>query len=320
MKLPVQKIARLLLAAATAFAPVAGAQERDLLIGTTAATSSHYGYFVAVSQLINAQVANVRAAVVETGATIDNLRRLSRKQIDIGLVTTNAVYQAENGKGKFEGAPVKTRLLWVYAVAPQNVVVRGDSGIKAIAELGGKPFNPGIRGSSTEATSEAVFAALGVVPDYVRGSTGDIVASIKDNRLAGYVKSGAGKSLDASTRDIATAADIAILGLSEKQAKTIADALPDLSIVGQPGNKDLGIAPYTTWAFAVAATASPDLDEETAYQIVKAIAEDETVQASAMASLKGFDIAKATAELATIPLHPGAAKYLREKGFAVGGN
>ena len=304
-----------LLALVAALAHPAAA--RDLLIGTTAATSSHYGYFAAVSQLINEHVAGVDSTIVETGATVDNLRRLKAGQIDIGLVTTNAVYEAENGLGKFEGAPVKTRLLWVYTVAPQNVVVRRDSQVTALAELAGREFNPGIRGSSTESTSEKVFAALGIAPDYVRGSTGDIVNGIKDNRLIGYVKSGAGSALDASTRDLATATDINVLGLSPDQAQIIAEALPDLSVVLQPGSDALGIPPYQTWAFAVAATAAPDLDEETAYQIVKAIAEDQEYQASAMASLKGFDIAEATASLATIPLHPGAARYLKERGYSV---
>ena len=309
---------RRLAALALALTLAQPAAARDLLIGTTAATSSHYGYFAAVSQLLNERVPGMRASIVETGATVDNLRRLKAGQIDIGLVTTNTVFEAENGTGKFADDPVKTRLLWVYTVAPQNVVVRRDSGVGALAELAGKKFNPGIRGSATEATSEKVFTALGVAPDYVRGSTGDIVSGIKDDRLIGYVKSGAGKALDASTRDLATAADINVLGLSAAQEAIIAESLPDLSVVEQPGDEALGIPPYKTWAFAVAATASPDLDEETAYQIVKAVAEDEEFQASAMASLKGFDIASATVELATIPLHPGAARYLRERGFSAG--
>lgn len=302
---------------ATMFLSAQPAMARDLLIGTTSGTSSHYGYFAAVSQLLNKNVPGLHVSIVETGATVDNLRRLKAGQIDIGLVTTNTVYEAENGLGKFAGDPVNTRLLWVYTVAPQNIVVRRDSGVDKIAELVGQKFNPGIRGSSTEATSEKVFALLNIAPDYVRGSTGDIVAGIKDNRLIGYVKSGSGTDLDASTRDIAVATDINVLGLSEAQVAKIVTDLPDLSIVDQPGNTTLGIPPYKTWAFAVAATATPELDEETAYQIVKAVAEDNEFQASAMASLKGFDIARATAELATIPLHPGAARYLRERGFSV---
>lgn len=175
---------------------------QKMLIGSTSASSSHYGYFVAVSQVINEKVAGLETSVVETGATVDNLRRFARRQIDLGLVTTNVQSQAYFGKQSFEGRPVKSKLLWVYVIAPQNVIVRKDSNITSLSGLEGQRFNPGLKGSATEKTSEAVFKVLGIQPDYVRGSTTDIVTAVKDNHIRGYVKSGAGLKVDASTRDI----------------------------------------------------------------------------------------------------------------------
>ena len=43
---------------------------QKMLIGSTSASSSHYGYFVAVSQVINEKVAGLETSVVETGATV----------------------------------------------------------------------------------------------------------------------------------------------------------------------------------------------------------------------------------------------------------
>src|SRR3546814_4363345 len=77
----------------TLFRSPAAAKDK-LLIGASSASSSQYGYFVALSQLINSHVQNVDSSVVETGATVDNLRRIERKQIDLGLVTTNVGYRA----------------------------------------------------------------------------------------------------------------------------------------------------------------------------------------------------------------------------------
>ena len=292
---------------------------QDLLIGSTSASSSHYGYFVAVSKVINEQVEGVDSSVAETGATLDNLRRLSRGQMDIGLVTTNTLYDAYNGRGDFEGRPVKSRLLWVYSLAPQNVVVRADSGVESLEQLGGKDFNPGIRGSSTEATTEQVFTELGVKPEYSRGSTTDVVNAIKDNRVIGYVKSGAGLKLDASTRDIATQTAIRVLGLDAGQAETLGKSMPQLSVVDVPANDELGLDAYRTWGFAVGASAGDTLDEEAAYRIVKAVMEDTEYQASAMASLKGEDLAEMTLRYATSPLHPATVRYLHEQGHEVPG-
>ena len=237
---------------------------QKMLIGSTSASSSHYGYFVAVSQVINEKVAGLDTSVVETGATVDNLRRFARKQIDLGLVTTNVLSQAYYGKQDFKDRPVKSKLLWVYVIAPQNAIVRKDSGITDLTGLNGQRFNPGLKGSATEKTTEAVFKVLGITPDYVRGSTTDIVTAVKDNHIRGYVKSGAGMKIDASSRDISTFTPITILSLSADQSGRIQSELPEVSIVDVPAGAGPDIGPYTTWGFAVACSAGLDLDEETA--------------------------------------------------------
>ncbi|MET4129773.1 TAXI family TRAP transporter solute-binding subunit [Roseovarius sp. MBR-6] len=300
---------------ATLLAGPVVAQDKDLLIGSTSASSSHYGYFVAVGQLINENAEGLRASVVETGATMDNIRRMARNQVDLGLVTTNVAQHAVAGTNAFDGNPQDLRLLWVYTGAPQNVVVRADAGVGTLEGLKGVRFNPGIKGSATEATTEAVFSTLGLSADYVRGSTTDVVGMIKDNRIAGYVKSGSGNKLDGSTMDIATSTDIAILGLSPEQADKLRVEMPDISVVDIPEGAADGVPAYTTWSFGVGVAAPAAMDEDTAYKIVKAIMEDETAQANAMASLKGASLADITLQFGTVPLHPGAARWFTEQGI-----
>ncbi|ASK21326.1 TRAP transporter substrate-binding protein [Halomonas sp. N3-2A] len=291
--------------------------EEQLLIGSTSTSSSQYGYFVAVGQIINQHVDGVRTSVVETGATVDNLRRILRNQVDMGLVTTNVGYHAYAGEGEFEGRPVDNRLLWVYSQAPQNVVMREDSGVTSMAELDGARLNPGITGSATEATTIAVMETLGLTPEYVRGSTTDVVAGVKDNRMAGYVKSGVGEKLDGSSMDIATFTPIQVLSLSDDQAEILNEQMPDISVVNIPEGAADGMPAYTTWSFGLAMHASPELDEETAYQIVKAVMENPEPQVSALANLADVDIAELTLSSGTVPFHPGAARYFEEQGYEI---
>lgn len=295
----------------------ANAQNQKLLIGTTSSSSSHYGYFVAVSQVINKQVKGVDTSVTETGATMDNLRRMARNQVDFALVTTNVLHHANAGTGDFAGKPNDSRLLWIYTIAPQNAIVRKDAEVANLDGLNGKKFNTGLKGSATEKTTDAVFAALNIKPDVVRGSTGEIVDAVKDNRAIGYVKSGAGMKLDASSREIATFTPIQILGLSDTQRDKIKEVMPELSMVDVPADSSVGTAAYTTWGFGVGAAASTQLDEETAYQIVKAVCEDKTAQAAAFADVAGVDIAEMTLKYAASPLHPGAIRYFKERGLDI---
>ncbi|QGZ34538.1 TAXI family TRAP transporter solute-binding subunit [Stappia indica] len=310
------RLSHLAMAGALAFAQPASAQEK-LLIGSTSASSSHYGYFVSVAKLVNEKAEGLEASVVETGATLDNLRRIERGQVDLGLVTTNVAQHAHAGTNEFDGRPMKLGLLWVYTGAPQNVIVRQDAEVGSLAELKGVRFNPGIKGSATESTTEAVFEALGLSADYVRGSTTDVVDMIKDNRVAGYVKSGAGTKLDGSTLDIATFTPIKVLGLTDEQKAVLAEKMPDVSIVDVPAGAADGIPAYSTWSFGVGAAAGPALSEEAAYKIVKAVMEDKEAQGAALASVKGADLAQLTLQYATIPLHPGAARWYREQGIEI---
>ncbi|MEE2861551.1 MAG: TAXI family TRAP transporter solute-binding subunit [Paracoccus sp. (in: a-proteobacteria)] len=291
------------------------AQQTDLLIGSTSASSSHYGYFVAVGQIVNEEVEGIDAAVVETGATMDNIRRMARGQMDLGLVTTNVAQHAVAGTNDFEGNAQDLSLLWVYTGAPQNVIVRRDAGLDSLEALAGARINPGIRGSATESTTEAVFATLGLEAEWVRGSTTDIVDAIKDNRVAGYVKSGSGVRLDASTMDVATFTPIDVLGLTPEQADTLRAEMPDISVVDIPEGAAEGIPAYTTWSFGVGVGATSALSEEDAYKIVSAVMADETVQVNALAELRDASLADLTIKYGTVPLHPGAARWFEENGY-----
>ncbi|MBY6092554.1 TAXI family TRAP transporter solute-binding subunit [Maritimibacter alkaliphilus] len=303
------------LGAAVLCAPAVRAQ--DILFGSTSASSSHYGYIVAVGKLINDSDSGLSATVVETGAAMDNIRRMERGQIDLGIITTNVVQHAVAGTKEFDGRPQDLQLLWVYAPSPQNVIVRADAGIDSLAALGGTRLNPGIKGSATETTTEAVFDVLGIAPDWVRGSTTDIVGAIKDNRLPGYVKSGTPKQLDSSTMDIAVSTRIKVLGLDEAQARTVAEAMPDISIVDIAAGVGEDIPAYKTWSFGVGIAATSAMSDDTAYQIVKAVMEDKEVQANAFSVVKGADLAQMTLDYATVPLHPGALRWFAEQGIEV---
>jgi len=306
----------LILGLGLALAAPAFAQDR-LAVGTTSSSSSQYGYYVAVAQVLKS--VGVDLQVVETGASLDNLRRLDRGQVDMGLVTTNIAKLAAEGH---ESIPQQsdTQTLWIYAQLPQNVIVRADAEIDSIADLEGVQYNPGIRGSATESTAERVFAAMGVQPEFVRGSTGDTVDAIKDNRVAGYVKSGVGYKVDGSTLDLASFVPVKILGLTDEQKQAISEKVSDVTLMDVPAGAIEGAEPYTTWSMGFATVVKPDFDEETAYRIAKAIFEDREIQRGAFAVTGEFDLAQLTIDVATTPLHPGTIRYLEEEGYEVPDN
>src|SRR3990172_8566252 len=131
-------------AAGMALAGPAEAQKKKLAMGCTATASSHYAYCVGQAKAINSVVADVDVTVVETGATVDNLKRMAKNTIDYGLITNDQVFLAHKGESTWKDTPIPDiRNLWYYTLSAVYITVREDSGVKSIADLAGKKFSPG---------------------------------------------------------------------------------------------------------------------------------------------------------------------------------
>jgi TRAP transporter TAXI family solute receptor len=300
---------------------VLSASKKLLAVGSTQTSSSHYAYFVAFAKVINTKVQEVGLSVVETGATVDNINRMKKGELDMGMLTMHTNYEIYHGLGAWEGKPNKDQyMLWVYALAPSNYIVRQDSGVKTVYDLDGKSFNPGMRGSASEKTTEACLGELGIKPKYYRGGTDDTLSGIKDNRIVGYVKSGAGFIIDASSMDLATFVPIRILGFSDQDIAKVQAKYPHFGSISVPKGMFKDSPAYKTFVLVNGVIAKKDLSEDLAYKMVKAVCENVEDQAAAFPSLKGMNLAKLTMEHTSIPLHPGAVKYYREIGMKIPAN
>lgn len=295
------------------------AQDR-ISFGTTRTQSSAYGYAVAAGKAINtASGESVSITVIATGGGIDNLARLSRKQIHMGIVNMATGYQQYKGIGNFKGkAAPNLRGLWTYQTSRQALVVRKDSGITEISQLAGKKWTAGQRGSGTEDIVTQVMAAIGVKPDYYRATLADAVKAIKDNRSVGYVKAMAGKSLDASSRELDTTIGITLLGFTEGQQNTIVEKFPFLSIASFKGGEVSGHPAFSTIAsVSGVATYSNILNDRQVMAILKGILDGHKAQAEAFPAFRGRDVAGETISNIPVPLHSGAVKFYRSRGYAV---
>ncbi|MBI5968559.1 MAG: TAXI family TRAP transporter solute-binding subunit [Deltaproteobacteria bacterium] len=297
-------------------------KKKYILIGSTQTASSHYAYAVAATKVINKYVPEVNASVVETGASVDNVKRMRAGQMDIGgIVTDKVMYEAWKGIGIWKDMKTPDlRMLWVYTISIEYYVVREDSGVKKLEDLEGKKFNPGMRGSATEATTKEIFDILGIKPDYHVGGTTDAVAAIKDGRIAGYVKTGAGLQLDASTLDVMTMTKIRLIPMTPEQVKKVKTAVPYIPFSTVPAGriKAMPSQPeYTNWAMVVCAVAMKGFPDDLAYKCVKAILKGRDMIVAAFPAHADMNVPKDTVELTMIPLHAGAYRAYKEVGVKI---
>jgi TRAP-type uncharacterized transport system substrate-binding protein len=84
----------------------AAAQSSSITFGSTNSASSNYALAVAMSKAIKSELPNANVSMIETGASVDNIKRMVKGEIDFGLVMLDTSVMAQEGTGPFQGKAV----------------------------------------------------------------------------------------------------------------------------------------------------------------------------------------------------------------------
>lgn len=286
--------------------------------GVSIAGSSLNIFNIAAAEVIEEEL-GIPVTVVESEGCGDNFRKMATGERQIGFSCFDVAYRAVNGTGEFEGEAVpELRHLFGYTVVELNFVVTEDSGVTSLEELEGKRFSPGSRGTTTEISAESALTALGITPDYYRGSAVDAVEAIKNREIIGYVKAGVGFGLDGTTQEIAATQPIRILGFTDEQVEIVKAAHPDFIFGTVPaGVAGPDVDAYNTIMVPGGVAVMADFPEEAAYQITKVVLENQDRIAESYPAVAGVDMIGLTMEYLLTPLHPGAIRYYEEIGVEI---
>lgn len=298
---------------AAAFNPAA-AETKSITFGSTNAASSNFALAVAMNKAIKKDLPDVNVSMIETGASVDNVRRMTKKEIDFGLVMVDTSIQAIEGLGPFKDKAVPDLVvLYSHDASSLQFSVRADSGVNQLTDLTGKKFSAGIRGSGAELLTRQIFAELGITPSWVPGSIQDSVEGVQNRHLIGYAKYGQGTtSLDATMRELLTSTPMKFLGFSpEQKARVLAKVkgvdfmtLPADLIPGQP-SVDTPVV-YGTYSTRLSL-----MDDATAYAVAKAIYTNRQYLIDVFPHLAKFNFKEGTlkTEALGLKVHPGAKKF-----------
>lgn len=291
------------------------AEKLELMWGSTSASSGFYPMNVAMAEAVNKNCPDIHITVVETGGTGDNFKGMERGTLSFGQASDGNIQMAQRGTGIYKNRQLKEpRMLVVANPLVYAVVVTEESNVKALSDLTGKPFCPGLKGSVAEMLFYTAMQTFGIRPEFYPGSTGEAVESMKDRRIIGYCKSVSTTAPDSSVQDVATARKIALIGYNEKEQEEFVKALPVYSMFMLPGSIYGLEGDYKFPGENFGMSVSASLSEDAVYMIFKAIVEHSEEIGVTYAGTRGHDMLKMTAN-SNCWLHPGVIKYLKEKGF-----
>jgi hypothetical protein len=258
----------------------------------------------------------VSATAEAAGASVGNARLLGNKEIESAFVAADILDAAYNGTGQFSAGALKN-LRALGALYPETVqlITRADTGIASVRDLKGKSISSGAPGSGQYQLLTDLLKVYGMSRADVREDSSSFtqaVDKIKDGNLhATLITAGVPT---AAVTDFAQSHALKVIPLTGPELDELRRQQPYYAAVPLPANTYKGqTAAVPTLAVMAVWATHEALPENVAYEVTKALYENTAIMGQVHVQGKNISLATATA-VGTAPLHPGAARYFREKG------
>ena len=318
----IKKLAITAIAGAALMATSVMAETKHVVIGTGGQTGVYYQVGGAICRLVNKGTAKHEINCThKTGGSVTNINGLRSGDLDMGVSQSDWQYHAYNGTAPDQfpdGAFKELRAVFSVHAEPFTVVARSDSGIKTFADLKGKKVNVGNPGSGSRGTMEIIMDKMGwTMDDFAIASelkSSEQAAALCDGKVDAIIFT-AGHP-NGSIKEATTSCDAILVPVDNAAAQKLAADNPYYAMTAIPAGMYKGTDTDTA-TFGVAATfvSSTKTDDETIYQMVKAVFDNFKrfkKMHPAFAHLKESDM---IIKNLSAPLHDGAVRYYKEKGW-----
>jgi TRAP transporter TAXI family solute receptor len=299
------------------FAAGAAKAQEFVNILTGGTSGAYYPIGVALSNVYAKAIPNAKVSVQPTKASVENLNLLNSGKGEVAFTLGDSLSDAWNGKAEAGFSSKLSNLRAIASIYPNyiQIVATADSGIKTLADLKGKRISVGAPKSGTELNARAVLGAAGLkYADFAKVEYlgfGESVDLMKNRQIDVTLQSAALGV--ASIRDLASSVPITVVAVPADVVKKVGDAAYVATTI--PANT------YTGQSADVPAVAvnnflvtNQKVSEDLVYKMTKAMFENLDALTAAHAAAKAITLEKAPLN-SPVPLHPGAAKFYREKGL-----
>ena len=300
----------------------AAAQQKFVTIGTGGVTGVYYSAGGAICRLLNKDRKDhgIRCSVESTGGSAHNVNTIRAGDLDFGMVQSDVQYNSSKGLGAFQSAGPFGELRAVFSVHPEpfTVLTRREANIEKFEDLKGKRFNIGNPGSGTRNSMEELLAAMGwKTSDFSLASelkADEHGPALCDGKIDGFFYAVGHPS--ANIQDPVTTCGAKLVSLTGPVIDKLVADKPYYAKATIPGGLYAGNEqPTETYGVLATLVASTAVPEETVYQLVKAVFENFDEFKKLHPALANLSTDSMVKNGLSAPLHDGALKYYKEKGW-----
>ncbi|MBR3588154.1 MAG: TAXI family TRAP transporter solute-binding subunit [Clostridia bacterium] len=286
----------------------------NINVGTGGSTGTYYGFCNVISSLLKEKT-GAQLMIQSSGASKANILDIDDGVVDMAIVQNDVMDYAFNGTSLFEdvGAIKSFSTLGAAYAEVCQIVARADSGIKTVADLKGKKVSVGDSGSGVEFNAQQILGAYDVTFEDIDKQNLSFQASadaLKDGKIDAFFCT-AGAPTVAIT-DLSTTTGIVLVEIDAEHLAELKDEYGFYAEYTVPAGTYKGVdEDATTVAVKATFIVSNDLDEETVYQLTKAIYENKDEYSHEKAAEMSNEYAVSSI---SVPFHPGAERYFKEVG------
>lgn len=293
------------------------ATNKNYILATGGTSGTYYPFGGAIANIWNTKVANMNVTAQATGASAENLRLINKGEAEFAIVQNDVMDYAYNGTDLFAGEKLHN-VMTIGTMYPEvvQIAVSKASGITSIADFKGKRISVGAAGSGVEFNAKQIMEGYGLTFDDIKKSNLSFKESaegIQNGTLDGcFITAGVPNS---ALQELAFTAGLILIPVDGVAADIICDKYSYYTKTTIPGGTYKGTDEDTA-ALAIKATLAVNakLDEDTVYEMTKALFEN--LDELAVAHAKGKEVSAAEAVTGvSVPFHPGAKKYFKELGL-----
>ncbi|MEE9597393.1 MAG: TAXI family TRAP transporter solute-binding subunit [Acidiferrobacterales bacterium] len=306
----------------------AWAQKTFITIGTGGPTGVYFVVGNSVCRMVHKEAAEgrkkgrkhgIRCAAPSTAGSTYNIGNIREAELDFGVAQSDWQYHAYNGTSKFEGKQFK-KLRAVFSVHPEpfHIIVGRNSGIKKWGDLKGKRVNIGNPGSGQRGTMEVLMKAHGTSTSDFKIAT-ELTSTEQSKALCDGKVDAYGYTVGVPNAGVAVATDgcdARIINLKSKVEKTLVNENPYYAFATIPkGTYKTSDKDVTTFGVMATFVTSADVPEKVVYEIARAVFENLDDFRKLHPAFANLDPKKMIKDGLSAPLHAGAVKYYKEKGW-----
>lgn len=298
------------------------AASKAVTIGTGAVTGVYYPAGGAICRLLNRnrKEHGIRCFVESTDGSIYNLNALRDGELDFGVVQSDWQYNAYKGRGVFAHGPALSKLRSVFSLHSEmfTVVVRGDSSIRNFDDLQNHRVNIGNPGSGMRAIMDELMDIKGwgrnSFKEVLELKPADQAKALCENKIDAMVF--AAGHPNGLIQEVTSMCNARIIPVNGPEVTELLNSHPYYARTSIPGGMYRGNGTdIQTFGIKATLVTTSDVDEETVYQLTKAVFDNFDSFKTLHFVFATLDKERMVSAGLTAPLHEGARRYFNEVGL-----